>query len=50
MIKNKKRKKTFKNNPEYFKWYNDNKDKINIILIEPLKTKIKIEYENKEVE
>lgn len=47
MIRNKKRKKTFKSNPEYFKWYNDNKDKINITFFKIIKgqEKIKLEYE-----
>ena len=50
MIRNKKRKKTFKCNPDYFKWYNDNKDKVNIISVDTTRTKTKVEYEDKEVE
>ena len=50
MIRNKKRKKTFTENDDYFKWYNDNKDKINIISVDTTKDKTKVEYENKEVE
>lgn len=52
MIRNKKRKKTFTSNQDYFKWYNDNKDKVNITSFKIIKgqEKIKLEYENKEVE
>lgn len=46
----KKRKKMFTSNPEYFKWYNENKDKINIISVDTTRTKTKVEYEDKEVE
>ena len=38
------RKKTFKNNDEYFKFFNEMRDKIKILKIE-LKEKIKIIYE-----
>ena len=38
------RRKTFKNNDEYFKFFNENKDKIKILKIE-IKEKIKIIYE-----
>lgn len=38
------RRKTFNNNDEYFKFFNENKDKINILKIE-IKDKIKILYE-----
>lgn len=52
VIKNKKRKKTFTSNQDYFKWYNDNKDKINITYFKIIKgqEKIKLEYEDKEVD
>ena len=48
----KKRKKTFTSNQDYFKWYNDNKDEINITFFKIIKgqEKIKLEYEDKEVE
>ena len=38
------RRKTFKKNDEYFKFFNENKDKINVLKIET-KDKIKIIYE-----
>lgn len=38
------RRKTFKNNDEYFKFFNEMRDKINILNIE-IKEKIKIIYE-----
>lgn len=44
-----KRKKIFKNNEEYLKWYKDNKEKVNILLCK-VDEKIKIEYVLKEVE
>ena len=50
MIRNKKRKKTFIKNDDYFKWHEENKDKVNIISVDTARTKIKLEYENKEVE
>ena len=31
MFKNKKRKKTFKTNKEYFDWFNKNKEQIKIL-------------------
>lgn len=43
----KSRKKTFVRNDDYFKWYNENKENINIISMKITKEqeKIKIEYE-----
>ena len=51
MIRNKKRKKTFTKNDDYFKWYEENKDKVNITSFKIIKgqEKIKLEYEDKEV-
>jgi len=40
-----KKKKIFRDNKDYFKWFEDNKDKIKITLIKTLENKIKIEYE-----
>lgn len=40
-----KKKKTLHDNKDYFKWFEDNKDKIKITLIKTLENKIKIEYE-----
>ncbi len=44
-----KRKKIFKNNEEYLKWYNENKEIVDILLCK-VDEKIKIEYVLKEVE
>ncbi len=38
------RRKTFNNNKDYFKFFNENKNKINILKIE-VKDKVKIVYE-----
>lgn len=50
MIKSKVKRKTFKDNESYFEFYNKMKDVINIISVKLLEDKIKIEYEDKEVE
>ena len=50
MIKNKIKRKIFKDNESYFKFHRKMKDVINIISVEVLEDKIKIEYEDKEVE
>ena len=50
MIKNKIKRKIFKDNESYFNFYNKTKDVINITSIKVLADKIKIEYEDKEVE
>lgn len=50
MIKRKVKRKTFKDNESYFEFYNKMKDVINIISVKLLEDKIKIEYEDKEVE
>lgn len=47
MIKNKKRKKTFKNNPDYFEWYNENKEQIKIVDFKIMRDKIKLSYEER---
>ena len=49
MIKNKIKRKIFKDNESYFEFYNKMKDVINIISVEVLEDKIKIEYVDKEV-
>jgi len=48
MIRNKKRKKTFTSNQDYFKWYEENRNKVNIISVDTTRTKTKVEYEDKE--
>ena len=50
MIKRKVKRKTLKDNESYFEFYNKMKDVINIISVKVLEDKIKIEYEDKEVE
>lgn len=50
MIRNKKRKKIFTKNDDYFKWHEENKDKVNIISVDTTRTKTKVEYEDKEVD
>lgn len=40
-----RKKKTLYDNKDYFKWFENNKDKIKIISIKTLENKIKIEYE-----
>lgn len=50
MIRNKTRKKTFTENDDYFKWYEENKEKVNIMSVDTTKYKTKVEYEDKEVE
>ena len=50
MIKRKFKRKIFKDNESYFEFYNKMKDVINIISVKVLEDKIKIEYEDKEVE
>ena len=47
MFKNKKRKKTFKNNDEYFDWLNNNKEKIEIVEFKITDDKIKLSYEER---
>ena len=49
-IKSKVKRKTFNDNESYFEFYNKTKNVINIISVKVLEDKIKIEYENKEVE
>ena len=49
MIKNKIKRKIFKDNESYFEFYNKMKDVINIISVEVLEDKIKMEYVDKEV-
>ena len=50
MIKRKVKRKTFKDNENYFEFYNKMKDVINIISVKVLEDKIEIEYVDKEVE
>ena len=50
MIKSKVKRKTFNDNESYFEFYNKMKDNINITSVKVLEDKIKIEYEDKEVE
>ena len=50
MIKSKVKRKTFNDKESYFEFYNKTKNVINIISVKVLKDKIKIEYEDKEVE
>ena len=50
MIKSKVKRKTFNDNKSYFEFYNKMKDAINITSVKVLDDKIKIEYEDKEVE
>lgn len=42
MVKNKK--KTFKKNEEYFDWFDKTKDKVEILALEIVDGKIKLEY------
>lgn len=50
MIKSKVKRKTFNDNESYFEFYIKMKDNINITSVKVLEDKIKIEYEDKEVE
>ena len=50
MIKSNVKRKIFKDNESYFEFYNKMKNVINIISVKVLEDKIKIEYEDKEVE
>lgn len=43
-----KRKKVFKTNEDYFRWYNENKEQVEILLCR-VDEKIEIEYVLKEV-
>lgn len=45
VTKTKKIKKTFNENSEYFKWIEENKEKVSIISVNPTGNKIKVEYE-----
>ena len=47
MFKNKKRRKTFKTNEEYFDWFNNNKEKIEIVEFKITEDKIKLSYEER---
>ena len=47
MFKNKKRKKVFKTNEEYFTWFNSNKEKIEIVEFKIIEDKIKLSYEER---
>ena len=46
MFKNKKRKKIFKTNQEYFDWFNNNKEEIKIVEFK-ITDKIKLSYEER---
>lgn len=47
MIENKKRRKTFKTNEEYFGWFNKNKEQIKIVEFKITKDRIKLSYEER---
>ena len=47
MFKNKKRRKTFKTNDEYFEWLNNNKEKIEIVEFKITEDRIKLSYEER---
>lgn len=47
MFKNKKRRKIFKTNKEYFEWFNNNKEKIEIVEFKITDDKIKLSYEER---
>lgn len=47
MFKNKKRRKIFKTNEEYFDWLNNNKEKIEIVEFKITEDKIKLSYEER---
>ena len=50
IIKNKKRRKTFKTNQDYFDWLNKNKEQIKNINLKILKDRIKVEFEERNEE
>lgn len=47
MFENKKRRKTFKTNEEYFTWFNKNKEEIKIVEFKITKDRIKLSYEER---
>ena len=47
MFENKKRRKTFKTNEEYFGWFNKNKEEIKIVEFKITKDRIKLSYEER---
>ena len=47
MFKNKKRRKIFKTNDEYFEWFNNNKEQIEIVEFKITEDKIKLSYEER---
>ena len=44
------KKRYFKDSKKYFKFISNMKDKIDILMVKPLKNTIKVEYENKIME
>ena len=47
MLKNKKRRKIFKTNQEYFTWFDKTKEQIKIIEFKITKDRIKLSYEER---
>ena len=47
MFKNKKRRKIFKTNDEYFEWFNNNKEKTEIVEFKIAEDRIKLSYEER---
>lgn len=47
MLKNKKKRKIFKTNEEYFGWFNKTKEQIKIIEFKITKDRIKLSYEER---
>ena len=47
MFENKKRRKIFKTNEEYFTWFNKNKEEIKIVEFKITKDRIKLSYEER---
>ena len=50
MFKNKKKNKTFKNNEEYFAWFDKTKEEIEIVEFKITDDKIKLSYEERDEE
>lgn len=47
MFKNKKKRKAFKTNEEYFAWFNKTKEEIEIVEFKITEDKIKLSYEER---
>lgn len=47
MFENKKRRKTFKTNEEYFDWFNKTKEEIKIVEFKITRDRIKLSYEER---